>query len=438
VNVDWDYRAGTAAAEPGVRIDPAFPQAASFADPASIDSALLPALGLGPVAGAPEILNVSYVPGRELRVVYRFSPPAGPPPVVRVDFAAPGTAPAVFERARRKAADPGRVALVAGWGAVAWLVPEDERLPQLAGLVDPEPAASALTRALGRQVREKFSVRLLRYVPRRRAVLRYDGSGSVVVKASRMRDEGDCHRRQVALFGHAGSAFRLPRPLGHDPVLGMRVEEAVDGASVGELLDGAGAGPLLDGVAGSIAALHAVALHTALPAIGSADLLAHLEEKTLGRITATLPDLAVRVTALADRLRATEPAADGARVTLHGDFHPANLVIDRNGPVFIDLDNLAVGPPERDLAVFAGRLVLMGLADGRAPEAAAAPALGFQARYAGAGGATIRRDVLGWYLATTILARQVANGVRRLAPGLPRLAAALLDLAEEAAPAGRH
>lgn len=121
-------------------------------------------------------------------------------------------------------------------------------------------------------------------------------------------------------------------------------------------------------------------------------------------------------------------------MTLHGDFHPANLIMDGDGPVFIDLDNLAVGPPARDLAIFAGRTVLLAMKGGRRVDEILAEARRLPERYAGAGGPPVSSSVFAWYMAATILARQIANGVRRLAPGLSSHAAALLDLAEEYLP----
>ena len=147
MNVAWDYRRGTAAGEPGVWIDPAFPQAAVFADLGWLESVLAPVF-VGTRAST-EIMNVSYVPFRELRVVYRFTSTTDAPVVVRVDFMAPSIVRSVFARARERAMDPSRVALFEEWGVVAWRIPEDDRLPALEVLLAPPSAAAALTRALG-------------------------------------------------------------------------------------------------------------------------------------------------------------------------------------------------------------------------------------------------------------------------------------------------
>ncbi len=425
MNVAWDYAQGTAAGDPTVRIDPAYPRAACLADPGFVTRAIAGAFGLS--ARSWEILHVSYVPGRELRAVYRLG--GSRDPAVRVDFVPAGTAAAAYERARRRARDPRDVALIADADAVAWRVPEDERLPALSVLLEPAGASESARRALGVRSFRFDDVELLSYVPRRRAVVRCTGSPDVVAKAGRMRDEGDCHRRQLWLHHHPGRAFRLARPLGHDPLLGVRYEQAVPGASVEHLLATADLDSLVAAAAEAIAGLHRAPAPPGAPRIGAGDLLAHLTEKTLTRLTETLPPLAPRLEALVDRLRETAPAS-GRVVTLHGDFHPANLLIDPDGAVFVDLDNLAVGPAERDLGIFAGRLILMGLARGTRVDEVVEAALRLPEHYRRAGG-TAADPGFRRYVAASIPARQIANGVRRLAPGLGALSARLLDLAEE-------
>ena len=430
MNVAWDYRRGTAADDPRVTIDARFRHGAHFADPAFVTDVVAPSFGLAPTPW--EVVHVSYVPSRELRVVYRF---AGPPEqLVRVDFTPPGEADQVAARARRRADDAACVMRLAGSDAVAWLVPEDERLPGLRRFLD-DPAA-AISRALGMAPAGAPEVSVLSYVPRRRAVLRIDGAVPMIAKLGRMRDEGDCHARQVALARRADRGFRMPDPLGYDPVVGVRVESLIDGTSVEHLLDSVDLDALLGGVATAIVALHAEDPVPEAGAIGHHDLLEHLDTKTLGRLTATLPDLARRIAALAERLHETAPGATGRTVLLHGDLHPANLVIANDGPVFIDLDNLATGPPERDLGIFAGRLLLLGLKDGGRVAEISDVARRMPEFYADAGGTAIDEGTFGWYVAASILTRQISNGIRRLGPGLTAIAEGLLGVAEERLPHG--
>ena len=53
----------------------------------------------------------------------------------------------------------------------------------------------------------------------------------------------------------------------------------------------------------------------------------------------------------------TDAAVPGGGATLHGDFHIGQLIAAPDGTVWVvDLDDMAVGPPEADLANFAAHL----------------------------------------------------------------------------------
>ena len=76
-------------------------------------------------------------------------------------------------------------------------------------------------------------------------------------------------------------------------------------------------------------------------------------------------------------------------------------------------------------------MILLGLKDGSRADEIVAAALRFPEHYVASGGCPVSDATFGWYVAATVLARQISNGVRRLAPGLSSIAAGLLDLAEE-------
>ena len=435
MNVAWDYREGSAAGEPGVVIDPAFARVAEVTDAAAVRRVVCAVLGLDPARVPVEVIHVSHVPGRELRAVYRLpGDPGLAGPVVRVDLHVPGWERAA-ERARSRAADPECVAGVAAWEGVAWRLPEDERLPALRGLLAPGAAAALRGWLTDAPVAGDEAAELLGYVPRRRAAVRI---GGVVAKLGRLGDEADCHRRQAALYGGYDRGFALPRPLGcHEAV---RVESAIPGTGI-DARFAAGDRPdaWLPAVAAAMAALHRAPAPQGTPRLRPAGLLDQIAGERLARITSTLPDLAPRIEALARRLRAHVPADDGAAATLHGDLHPANVLVGEPGLSLIDFDDLRAGPPAHDLATFAGRLILIGLKEGRGEEAIAAAA-SLPGLYRECGGVQIRGDRFAWHLAARVLGREVAHGVRRLAPRLPQLATALLDVADDAlaaAPPGR-
>lgn len=48
-------------------------------------------------------------------------------------------------------------------------------------------------------------------------------------------------------------------------------------------------------------------------------------------------------------LQVLDGLADGDRLC-HGDFHPANVIVDADGPVIIDWTNVSRGNPDADLA----------------------------------------------------------------------------------------
>lgn len=52
---------------------------------------------------------------------------------------------------------------------------------------------------------------------------------------------------------------------------------------------------------------------------------------------------------LLERIRAVFAVAGGARLRLHGDCHPGNLLWTDDGPHFVDLDDCAMGPAVQDL-----------------------------------------------------------------------------------------
>lgn len=89
--------------------------------------------------------------------------------------------------------------------------------------------------------------------------------------------------------------------------------------------------------------------------------VARLHRASLPNLPAFDPFLRIRPrAALATALPAddilSEPVPDG-HTTLHGDLHVGQFIQSRDGDVWIvDLDDLAVGPPEADLANFAAHL----------------------------------------------------------------------------------
>lgn len=390
MNVSWLHDH----ADDGAPTDPAFPRRRALLDPGIVGPSL--AAALPGVAGSPELLNVYYYPGRTLQAVWRVGRTVVTVQAWPADQALP-TGPGVPLPAEH-------------W--VARVFPDDPGLPTLAGAAADLGAGAEL-----------FS-----YLPGRRAVL---ADPTRVIKVSTPDLVVAAHRRQLALWSAPDRRFQMPRPLSVHPERGVRTEERVTGVGVQTRIGQVPPERLAALVAGELAALHACQLPVRLPRFGAPELMARVEHKTLRTLRRALAPLAPQAEHVVARLAATVPAPSGPPVTVHGDCHLANLLLDDAGLIFLDLDEIAIAEPEQDLALFASRLLLVAVhrGDGLAESVQLVAAL--PDAYAAATGRAIPAAAFGWWLAASLVGRQLKTSVRHLAPGLGPLAATLLDLADE-------
>ena len=162
--------------------------------------------------------------------------------------------------------------------------------------------------------------------------------------------------RLDAHFKRRGGPFRVPVPVALLPEINAFAMECVTGQTVKSLLNyGTVRRPatLLDGLAAAGTFLrHLHALDALPPAEADlrdeADRVLAVAEEKLRPLGLTLPDR-VRSTLVAfPSLRVTSP-----RVRLHGDFGPANILLEGDGTtVGLDASLHAVGYPEDDLVRF--------------------------------------------------------------------------------------
>jgi aminoglycoside phosphotransferase (APT) family kinase protein len=229
----------------------------------------------------------------------------------------------------------------------------------------------------------------------------------------------------------------MSRPDSLDEDAGLRREELLAGVPLVRALDTVagpdGVEPLAADLAGQVAALHALDPGRDLAGLPLADhtgpvAFARWHRKTLRTIGRALPALAPRAAAVVDGLAGSVPApADGV---VHGDLHAANVHVGPEGAVLLDLDELGRGDRELDVAVLVGRLLLVSDSAGRTDTTALARA--FVAAHDASGAVPLRGDVLAWYLAGTLVGRQVKTSIRHLAPDLEALCTRLVGLAEVA------
>ncbi len=285
---------------------------------------------------------------------------------------------------------------------------DDPNLANLPVLLDAKRA--------GERLGTDVDVEILSYLPGERCAVRYTGDDiDLIGRIAGDEDMRALDRRQRALFDAADRRFMMAEPLGVDAD-GIRLERAVNGDRAEALMPAVTSSNLLGSLHKAIPNLHRAST-TGLTTYGSMEVLQRMTTKTVPRIAAALPHLAARLRAVCAKLETARPAG-GQHVTIHGDLHTANVLFDKSlRPAFIDLDNLAVGDAEYDLALFASRLRLHAAVSGT-------PCL-IPAQYIGDDPERFR-----WYLAATLVGRQMKTCVRHLAPQVAELCETMLTEAE--------
>ena len=333
-----------APATAGLRPDPALPGLRQLLDPHEMAPLLGPALDGAPVPDV-RITSVRYKPGNNVVVQYSVATPGGWSTAVayarrdsRLD-AKPdrGRNRRLVERVRGRTPSPEPLGYLPEVSAMVQWLPLDVRLPLLS-----EPG-SRLARRLaecGLTSGADDEPELLRYWPRRRAVLRF---GPHVIKVYRDAADFDTALRGLRAsegLGKVRSApfeASIPTKLttiqglvpGHSPSMWPRSSEAAGGI---------------------LAELHTDAV-LPLPPTTADDIL----DKSAVRaafVAALLPELRGELNSLMTELRERAPSGL-PRVTCHGNFHAGQLLVEPEGMTLIDVDRLCCGPAAYDLASFA-------------------------------------------------------------------------------------
>lgn len=155
---------------------------------------------------------------------------------------------------------------------------------------------------------------------------------------------------------HIGGPFRVPAPVALLPEIGAFAMEHVTGPTIKDLLHYGSVvrpAPLLDGLAAAGTFLrHLHALEPLPPAEidlrAEADRVLNVAEERLHPIGLSLPDRVRSTLVDFPHLGTTAP-----RARLHGDFGPANILLEADGStVCLDASLADVGYPEDDLVRF--------------------------------------------------------------------------------------
>jgi hypothetical protein len=429
MNVDWRQAQGLArpSIHPILAADAVVGDGAVCLDTEAVGGALRAAYPGLKIAGQLEPVNVWYVPGRSLRVVYRANRPHRPASgdsVIALEFLPAAATGARAEAARVASIDPAHVRLLPSVSAMANVFPADRGLPQL-GTVLGDGYITGHVGPCGPWT-------LLSYLPERRCALRYarnGATGAVVVRVQTPESAAYGYSVAAAAWHAESRHFRMPRPIGYDPRAGAFWETFVPGVRLDTLLGGEPFGAAVREVVRSVVHLHTLRVPL-LPREGAGVLLERTTRKVVPKAAAAFPHLRRELEAFSELLRARAgELAEEPAVTVHGDLHTANLLVDNDGVVFIDLDRMAAGDPALDLALLGTRLLLVAFDRGVAVPDVARTIAALPGLYEAAGGRPINSRTYAWYVAAMLVGRQIKTAVRHLAPNATTLAPALLGRA---------
>lgn len=148
---------------------------------------------------------------------------------------------------------------------------------------------------------------------------------------------------------HSGGRLRTARPLLWQPQAGLHWQAGLRGEPLAQF------DPHIGAQHGAAVGMALAALHGCrVPAepLSADELRARLHDAS-GALALVQPLWAQRLRALTDRLLDTIARLDeSARVTLHNDLHPNNILFDDGRPSFIDLDGVRIGPAALDLGAW--------------------------------------------------------------------------------------
>lgn len=292
-----------------------------------------------------------------------------------------------------------------------------------------QPRLSALS---GNRALKIEAIDIVRYVPEKRCLIRYDvstdgGRETWLGKVYVHDDDLASGHVQAALWAAAleGVGPRVPGVVGILPDVRLVVQRHVDGTSVYDSLRAGSLTPThLAATARAAARLHA----TTLPIARRHDWHDELAVAR-GAVERSSLDAAVRAHAAGVAAQLSRAAVDRqpAHVAVHRDFYDKQVLVTPGGVTLIDFDTASTSYRELDVANFVAHLMLRARQGYVDADRAGAQARTFVAGYLEHAPLDLTRYRL--TLATTWLRLAAVYAMR---PLWRQLAPALVDLAERA------
>lgn len=355
---------------------------------------------------------------------------------------------ALARGALRSAAGPS-LSHLAALDMVAFWLPNDAKLGATALLFDDEAmrrdvlpgVVAALTS--GRDTLVHHRTTLMQLVPELRLCARVDlqlrsGTATVYAKTDIERSGAATLAVMQALYdspARAQGRLCMAQPLLWQADTGLHWQAAVAGRVLQEVH--ADVAPhIAAAVAAQLAALHATPV-PGLPALGVAALAQQVHDSAalLARVE---PAWQPRLQPVVSWLQAGEAAlADEPHVTLHGDLHLNNILVDGPRLALIDFDSMRSGPAAIELGGWIADMLYRCALQRSDPHRAAPSCRAFLAGYAQAANQPlIAAPLLAWSVVHALLCKRAYRCVANLKPGRYAVVPALLAMAEAIAQRG--
>ncbi|MGE0886332.1 MAG: phosphotransferase family protein [Blastocatellales bacterium] len=246
-----------------------------------------------------------------------------------------------------------------------------------------------------------------------------EGEAAVVWRLTRELWQNEaCQRGQLL----------IPQPLAFQPEIETIWQSGLAGKTLNEVdPESAELPALMESAARSVAALHRASIQSAQQ-VNQSDLIGKLEDakKLIGRVR---PSMQSKLNSLVGRLVASS-GNPGERpvVTLHGDLHLKNFFATGNRVALIDLDNLALGDPLRDVGSFIAALHYRELLDGKSCRVNIS---NFVRAYRDGVNWEVADFALDWHTAAALVYERAYRCITRLKNGRMAIIDDLVDLADQ-------
>ncbi len=323
----------------------------------------------------------------------------------------------------------------------------DELLPQLPGFSGlpgphglPESTSSDLAHA---------DIGIVHYVPEHGCTVRVSMAGCTLYAKHYLPGESSRANQILTelknVLSHQIPELRTPTPLMHMAEIDVLWTEGLPGDTLMDRLNRRSiSSEDWERIAIAVSRLHGTRLNSATPIARTAvierlERVASASEGLSGGSTDRSTDgtahrlmraQARRLRTLVDRLKEQADSIDfNQQVTLHGDLHPKNILLDEHGACLIDLDAVALGPACLDLGSFCAALLYQALLSeqdlARTHQSLNDILQAYGRR------ASVDSGEMAWATAVALISERCYRCLTRLKPGRVSLIEKLLDTVEQ-------